>query len=364
MLDRPKLYSRLLLVVLSVSFTLLIAETIFRFAFPELHDTAYLEAAQEVTSVSGFTQLSADPILYYELRPGTEMPYAGGTLSIHENGYRYSGKAPQAEPADIKIALLGDSTSFGWRVPFEASYPEIFRAALAEHSGKTIELRNYSVPGYNTEQELHLLRTQVDDFNPDLLIIHYDHNDSIPTWLYRQVSQVPPSYGDNLLRSALIKALLRQVKEAQLQNAARRLESENETVSNYLAAGPVYDAHINNIEALVAEIKDQELPALFIIFTPNALADPSIMTSNGYQQLQQSLIDRLEALDQQVLNLYPHQQQKVVEMGWEDLKDWWIATDPADAHPNVAGHEFIAAVLFDYVLEQPQLLTLVSGPAP
>lgn len=111
------------------------------------------------------------------------------------------------------MAALGDSTAFGWGVEYEASFPEIFRQRMEALSGKSIELRNYAVPAYNSEQESRLFTQRVlRSYSPNLLILSYDHNDPEPA-VGTFLGAAPPEYGDNPLHSTLGKYVLRKARE-------------------------------------------------------------------------------------------------------------------------------------------------------
>ena len=83
------------------------------------------------------------------------------------------------KPQDIfRIAVVGDSTSFGWKVERKNSFPKILERLLNQNpSGKVYEVMNFSVPGYNTSQECELIKEKVMRFHPDMVLLIFCGND-------------------------------------------------------------------------------------------------------------------------------------------------------------------------------------------
>ena len=136
------------------------------------------------------------------------------------------------------------STSFGWRVNYEDTYGEKFRIAAEKLFDIPIELRNYSVPGYNASQEYYAFVDIINNFKPNLLIVHHDHNDSQATGWGYPPNYIPPQYGDNFLNSAFLKIVIRQIKVVSNRwNLRTKTEdSRNEVVDGYYVSGPLYDS--------------------------------------------------------------------------------------------------------------------------
>lgn len=76
-----------------------------------------------------------------------------------------------------------------------------------------IEVRHYSVPGYNAQQELRMFQTRIKPYRPDCIILHRDHNDAEPTAKLMGAASMPVEYGDNPLRSALLKWSVRRLRQ-------------------------------------------------------------------------------------------------------------------------------------------------------
>jgi hypothetical protein len=83
------------------------------------------------------------------------------------------------KPAEVfRIAVVGDSTGFGWQVQPTEAFPKVLQQNLNRAGRRKIEVINFSVPGYNTNQEHELLTTKALGFHPDLVILAMCPNDA------------------------------------------------------------------------------------------------------------------------------------------------------------------------------------------
>ncbi|HKP46311.1 MAG TPA: GDSL-type esterase/lipase family protein, partial [Pyrinomonadaceae bacterium] len=91
----------------------------------------------------------------------------------------------------IRIVCLGDSVTFGYRVPTvwperpndydrqALAYPPLLENVLRNaNPGKQIEVITMAVPGYTSHQGLAWLTRDIDEFKPDLLVISFGWNDA------------------------------------------------------------------------------------------------------------------------------------------------------------------------------------------
>ncbi len=155
------------LVMLSIALALLSGEAVVRILkiAPERHPVAYANF-----------QLSDNPILGYELLPNSP----DGPHSISNQGLRdqpYSIAKPEGV---FRIAVIGDSVTFGLRVDREANYTERLEYLLNTHLGNArthYDVLNFGVVGYNVTQIAESVRSKVVRYQPDLVIYGYCLND-------------------------------------------------------------------------------------------------------------------------------------------------------------------------------------------
>lgn len=117
---------------------------------------------------------SAD--LVYELRPNavSNTPFATNSFGFRD--HEFSLDKP---PGIFRIIVLGDSLTFGWWEQIDETYPKVLERLLNENPLRPLkfEVYNLGIGGYNSTQELALLRTRALRFRPDLVIVGFCLND-------------------------------------------------------------------------------------------------------------------------------------------------------------------------------------------
>ena len=117
----------------------------------------------------------------YRLRPGAEAELdktAGIHYRINANGFR--GPAyPQARDAGaFRVAVLGDSLTFGYGVQENESYTALLEAELGRLlAPRKVEVLNFGVGGYNPYNEVALFEGIAAGYAPDLVLIQFCIND-------------------------------------------------------------------------------------------------------------------------------------------------------------------------------------------
>ena len=82
----------------------------------------------------------------------------------------------------IRIALIGDSTVFGWGVEAEDSLAAVTEARLIEQGWTNVQVINFGQPGYSTAMMGVLFRDAIAAYRPDLSIVFipmHDYNLSL-----------------------------------------------------------------------------------------------------------------------------------------------------------------------------------------
>lgn len=99
----------------------------------------------------------------------------GGTyrVTINSEGNRGPEHALEKAPGVTRVLVLGDSTAWGWGVDDAEVWCELVDARL----GGEVEVINLAVPGYGTDQQLLQLERVGADWQPDIVLLAYVHND-------------------------------------------------------------------------------------------------------------------------------------------------------------------------------------------
>jgi lysophospholipase L1-like esterase len=170
----------------------LLAELVVR-SRPDLFETGY--------------RPSVDPKLVYELALNLRLP--GLRIATSDQGLNDRAFAPAKPSGVYRIAVVGDSTSFGWKVGGEKSLAKVLERELNQPSPGRFEVMNFSVPGYNTAQELEAIRARVLPFRPDLVVLVFTGND---VNLCNYIQPEPTLLGALAHRSYLLNLLLRRLE--------------------------------------------------------------------------------------------------------------------------------------------------------
>ena len=212
---KSTLFSKIFLVITSVVFTLLISEGIFR-----LLSYSGIVKWEDPKFVSILHKYSDNEWLIYDLKPSFKVVSHGISFSTNSHGQRdveYSMKKP---PNTFRVAVIGDSVGFGWRIPQETVFTEVSEKTLnSEFAGKPkVEIINFSVIGYNSEQELIVLREKVLNYSPDMVVYAFCYNDDSFLDGYAELSRQSSPYS---LGSAINSKLVSWVLD-RLENANKR----------------------------------------------------------------------------------------------------------------------------------------------
>ena len=106
--------------------------------------------------------------------------YAGAPVQLNRLGMREREFAPEPAAGRFRVVVLGDSMTFGQGAPQDEVWPRVLERALAAAPppGATgVEVINLALPGYNTAQELALLKEAGLALHPDLVVVGFFYND-------------------------------------------------------------------------------------------------------------------------------------------------------------------------------------------
>jgi hypothetical protein len=158
--------ARVTMVGCGVAVGLLIAEGLFRFfdVAPQI----------EVMSSEAY-RYSDNPKIGWEPRPLAERNTS--RAGINDLGYRDVNHPVSKPPGVLRIVVIGDSIAQGTGIKDEkAIFPRLLELNLRSR-GVPVEVQNFGVPGYNTQQEVATLMAKGLAYSPDIVILSYCLND-------------------------------------------------------------------------------------------------------------------------------------------------------------------------------------------
>src|SRR6185369_3807106 len=174
---------------------LLSVELITRVAFPRVDSLdLFVNTPQQKMQVANSQQsgiFEGDPLLLWRLKPNLDHAVWDYTvLSTNAQSFRADYAIGRKEPGTYRNVCLGDSVTFGYRVPVVwpdkpteydpewLPYPMLLEKQLrAANPNKKIEVFPMAVPGYTSHQGLAWLRRDIGWLEPDLVIASFGWND-------------------------------------------------------------------------------------------------------------------------------------------------------------------------------------------
>ena len=143
------------------------------------------------TDGQNVTIFEGDPLRFWRIRPNLDRVIWDYTVvSTNEQGLRHVGPIGPKREGSRRIVTLGDSVTFGYRIPVvfpnnpdnydprALSYPLAMERDLrAANPDRDIEVLNLASPGYTSHQGLAWLRRDIGKLEPDLVIACFGWND-------------------------------------------------------------------------------------------------------------------------------------------------------------------------------------------
>jgi lysophospholipase L1-like esterase len=115
----------------------------------------------------------------YRPRAGATLTYANGTTAT-ANARHWRGPlvTDDRQPNEVRVVLLGGSTTHGWGVNDDDTIDAALRRALAAAwPGRPVRVINLGYDGYDSWQDWERWRTDGVPLSPDVVVIHSGIND-------------------------------------------------------------------------------------------------------------------------------------------------------------------------------------------
>jgi len=309
----------------------------------------FVVTSQQRAQVADAKQSSifeGDPLLLWRLKPSLDHVVWDFTVvstnSQHLRSVDPSQSLKPKLPGAIRIVCLGDSVTFGYRVPavwpdkpaeYDAEwlpYPMLLEKHLrAANPGRNIEVITMAVPGYTSHQGLAWLRRDVDQLRPDLLIVSFGWNDvSFSDAPDREVIDTRwRAFGLRWLidTSQAFAHATRWLRSR--QHAARTIGRPVTRVSE--------QEYLNNFQEFIqiAKSKGAGIVVLAAPYRDRTTNPPEAALMDQYRSALRSLATRNEITFLEVLEL--------TEAAYPSNEGWFGEL----IHPNHMGHRLIASEL-------------------
>jgi hypothetical protein len=166
-----RLRHRLALLVVTVAFDLVLVECGLRLFDP--FGLSYFDR-----SLAYDRDKVLDPELIFWNPSNFHANYGEIRVSTNELGMRDDPVRPK-QPGEFRVAAIGDSVTFGWGVQREETWCYQLQQKLAAERASRGPARvlDTGCGGYDSQQELHLLRRLGEKLEPDVVLLLYVPND-------------------------------------------------------------------------------------------------------------------------------------------------------------------------------------------
>lgn len=267
----------------------------------------------------------ANPELSFVHRPNRSAFLMGVPVSINSLGLRDREYSESKPHGTYRIVMLGDSTCFGWGVPFNQTVAKILETKLNASSlppYQHFEVMNAGVGNYDTVQEVAHYENYDRELTPDLVILEYFINDPEP---------VPTERHTWLLDRSYLVAFTISRFDTLMQFAGLRPRWEQYYASLYEDGRPGFEAAKRTLAKLDVLTKQSGVKLLVAI-----LPELHQINSNyPFTREQQKIKDVLNARHVPVIDLMECLRGHGPESGL------WVT--PQDPHPNGKANALIAA---------------------
>lgn len=288
-----------------------------------------------------FDELPDDPIRY-RLHPGADAIYIGARATVNSAGYRGDALPSATREHTLRLAVLGDSMTFGNGVEDAEPYPQRLAHWLTQHAqGWTCRAANLGVPSYNTEQVATQLERIGLGLRPDLVLYGFFVNDGAP--MGTSIHWARPTPGLLQWAADMHTIRLLQMKAPQLITSIREslgVRARSEGYIEYYREGTetrkVFHESLLRMKTLCEQNQIPLAVALIPFWVP----------FDDYPWADVHAVVREEL---ELLNI-PHID---LALAWKEKqingRDYWI--DIHESHPNPAGHQLIADTLGPFLEE-------------
>lgn len=287
--------------------------------------------ARPIDDLAPIIRESAAPGVGYELRPNLDTRYQGVPLRTNSWCIREDTEIPEEKAADTyRIACLGDSWTFGWRLKPQLTFPSVLERLLNEALAGEMkaEVHNWGVPGYNTAQEVALYLHRATRLDYDLVVLNLlPGDDGPPEHVQPDVTPTDdgssadqPWYDTKGFESAFLDFLVASCRDG---------------------TGCVK----KSLEAL-KECADKDGTRVVVVFHCFEL----VLGKPNRVALFEELKPHIAGLGIDIIDIASAYERYLREVEAKDSRCLWISTSAVpDPHPNRVACELIAHAIRDHI---------------
>lgn len=267
---------------------------------------------------------SDNPKIGHVHTPNAQAHLMGVDVSINSDGFRDEEYDTQRNES-YRIAVLGDSLTFGWGVEKDDTYEVLLEQMLSE--SRPTEMINFGHGNYNTSQQVNLFKEKGWQYNPDKVLVFYFINDAEVTPVRSELAWLGRFRSITFLWSR-VRGLLTRT------NPGQTFESFYSDL--YIDGQPGFET-MKEAFLELRGITEERGVELQVIMIPE-LHD---LVSYPFDDVYEKVGAFLAANDISYIDLTDSFR------GYEDAVGLWVALD--DAHPNALAHKMVAEYSREFI---------------
>jgi lysophospholipase L1-like esterase len=315
----------------------------------------FVTARQQQQQVANEKQsgiFEGDPLLLWRLKPNLDQVVWDFTVlstnSDHLRAEHSSDSLQPKQPGAIRIVCLGDSVTFGFRVPAVwpnkpteydrewLPFPMLLEKELrAANANRAIDVVTMAVPGYTSHQGLAWLQRDLDKLQPDLLIVSFGWNDA-------SFSDVPDRESVRTDWSTVGSRWLMEHSQA-FAHATRWLRNRTTTAPASRVVGPAprvsQQEYLNNLDA-IEKLARSRGAQVIVVAAPYRDRSPEAAEADLMQQYRLALGTMMRQQNIPFLEV-----RELTEEAYPSNEGWFGER----IHPNHMGHRLIASELLKLI---------------
>lgn len=306
-----------------------------------------------------------DPVLFWRLKPNLDHVVWDFTMvSTNEQGLRHEGPIERKAAGAIRILCLGDSVTFGYRVPVVwperpkdyspdwLPYPMLLERRLrAANPDRQIEVIALAVPGYTSHQGVAWLRRDIAELEPDVVTACFGWND-VGMRAQTDSQTMHTGWAQVMLRRAMARS--QALTHAALWLQKKRGGGNPQPASNAPVPRVTEREYVNNLLEIARLTREHDASPV-IIGSVYRDREHDAKEANLIRHYRESLRAAAEEARVPYLEI-----TELTEAGYPDNAK--LFGEPI--HPNHEGHRLMANALLRFFAANDMLKGINVPPSP
>ena len=287
-----------------------------------------------------------------------------GNIVVHEtngSGFRGPKFALYKPDRTVRLAFFGDSFAFGEGVRRDDTFAEVTARLLERRFADrhlSFQSYNFGVGGYNTADELFLLKKITRQLRPDVVVVCYNLNDAEPSLFQvdplQRLARRPREADDpegldqpTPPKNCFCSLRVVQVAWRVWANRQRTRQTEAYYRSLYRSDAEGWKTTQKALHEIVTICKREQLPLVVMIFP----VLHRLYYNHPYKDLYAMIASEVKDGGGRTLNLFPAFQGNAAEKLW---------VHPTDQHPNEVAHRIAAEQLTENLVSYQDFLATID----